>query len=270
MRIDLARHGLDKMRLMVGTPMYGGMAHGLYVRSLCDLTRLCQRSGIELETCFVLGESLVPRARVEIATRFLQSDCTHLMFIDADIGFAAQDVLALMALSGGERVDVIAGAYPRKQMAWDQVASAVAAGITDAARLSALASPLVFNPLDDAHGKVPLGEPLEVAEAATGFMLIPRRTFEWFDRHYPELRYRSDDPAVPEDRRERTLYFEVGIDPQSRRYLSEDYAFCRRIRAAGGHVWVCPWMQLAHVGTHTFRADAAALAQVGAPLAGAR
>ena len=270
MQIDLAAHDLRKIRLMVGTPMYGGMAHGLFVRSMCELTLLCERHGVALDTCFVLNESLVPRARVEIAARFMRSDCTHLMFIDADIGFTAQDVLALLALSRGERIDVIAGAYPRKQIAWDQLARAVAGGITDGDRLELLASPLVFNPLDSAAGRVPLGEPLEVAEAATGFTLIRRATFELFDRQYPELRYRSDDPTVSSDERERTLYFEVGIDPQTRRYLSEDYAFCQRVRAAGGHIWLCPWISLAHVGSHTYRADPAALARIGVPLAGTR
>lgn len=270
MQIDLAAHNLRKFRLMVGTPMYGGMAHGLFVRSLCELTLLCERHGVGLDTCFLLNDSLVSRARVEIAARFLRSDCTHLIFIDADIGFTAQDVLALLALSEGEQMDVIAGAYPYKQIAWDQLTRAVAAGVTDGASLTLVTSPLVFNPLSDAAGKVPLGEPLEVAEVATGFMMIRRATFELFDRHYPELRYNSDDPAVPVGERERTLYFEVGIDPRTRRYLSEDYAFCHRVRAAGGHVWICPWINLAHVGSHTYRADAAALARIGVPLAGER
>ncbi len=270
MHIDFAAHDLRKLRLMVGTPMYGGMAHGAFISSLCELTVLCERHGLSLDTCFVLNESLVPRARVEIAANFLRSDCTHLMFIDADIGFAAQDVLALLVLSAGDHADVIAGAYPRKHIAWDQLAHAVAAGITEPDDLANVASTLVFNPLNAATGRVPLGEPLEVAEVATGFMLIRRGTFALFDRHYPQLRYRSDDPAAPAETRDRTLYFEVGIDPTTRRYLSEDYAFCHRVRAAGGHVWLCPWIKLAHVGSHTYRADAVALARIGVPLAGTR
>jgi hypothetical protein len=77
-----------------------------------------------------------------------------------------------------------------------------------------------------------------VAEVATGFTLILRRTFERFELHCPELRYRSDDPTVPEGQRDRTLYFGFGIDPKTRRYLSEDYAFCQRVRGAG-----CRWRE---------------------------
>ena len=73
------------------------------------------------------------------------------MFIDADIGFVAQDVLALSSMA---QIDVIAGAYPHKQIAWHQFTVAVAAGITDAASLSVLTSPRVFNPFDHAAGKV--------------------------------------------------------------------------------------------------------------------
>jgi hypothetical protein len=75
---------------------------------------------------------------------------------------------------------------------------------------------------------------------------------------------------MPENQRERTMYFDCGIDSLSRRYLSEDYWFCQRLRAVGGHVWLCPWIQLEHVGSQVYRADPAALARIGVPLAGER
>jgi hypothetical protein len=74
MQIDPAAIDLQDVRLMVGTPMYGGMANGLFVRSMCELTLLCERHGIALDTCFVLNESLFPRARVEIAASFMRSE----------------------------------------------------------------------------------------------------------------------------------------------------------------------------------------------------
>lgn len=137
----------------------------------------------------------------------MRSAATYLMFIDADIGFVAKDVLALLAPSSKDDVDVIARDDTHKQMAPNLLVCAVVAGITDTQNLSFLTAPLVFNLVDQAEGRVPLGKPLEVAEVATGFMLIPRAKFERFDEHYPELRYRSDDPSVSEAQSDRTLYF---------------------------------------------------------------
>jgi hypothetical protein len=269
--IEVSGEALRGRRLMVGTPMYGGQASGQFLRSMCELTLLCAHHGVSRSSCFLLNDSPTTRARAEIAAQFLRSNDTHLIFIDADIGFQAMDVLSLLALADdASPYDVIGGAYPRKQMSWDQLSRAVAMGITDAAALGKVASPLVFNPLDDAQGKVALGEPLEVAEIGCGFMLIRRSSFVLFDRHYPEQRYRADDPSMPENQRERTMYFDCGIDPLSRRYLSEDYWFCRRLRTVGGRVWLCPWIQLEHVGSQVYRADPAALARIGVPLAGGR
>ncbi|MFC5743011.1 hypothetical protein [Dyella tabacisoli] len=271
MEIAISSQTLQGRRLMVGTPMYGGQATGPFLHSLCELTQLCASLGVALDTRFVLNESLIPRARAEIAANFLHSDSTHLLFIDADIGFKAHDALSLLWLADeNSPYDVIAGAYPRKQIAWDQLSRAVAMGITDADTLSQLASPLVFNPLPEARGRVPLGEPLEVAEVGCGFMLIRRVSFALFERHYPEQRYRSDDPSIAEEQRERVMYFDCGIDPATRRYLSEDYWFCQRLRAVGGHIWLCPWIVLEHMGSMVYRADPAMLARIGVPLAGGR
>ena len=50
-------------------------------------------------------------------------------------------------------------------------------------------------------------------------------------------------------------YFDTVIDPDSKRYLSEDYMFCRYARKAGMKVWVCPWIKLQHIGNYTFKGN---------------
>jgi hypothetical protein len=47
------------------------------------------------------------------------------------------------------------------------------------------------------------------------------------------------------------------VDPDSGRYLSEDYAFCRRWRDIGGKVHVDLQCKLMHLGQHLFRGDLA-------------
>jgi hypothetical protein len=59
-------------------------------------------------------------------------------------------------------------------------------------------------------------------------------------------------------------YFDCIIDPDTKRYLSEDYMFCQNVRKAGGKVWLCPWISLQHVGMYIFGGSLADLAAVGA------
>jgi hypothetical protein len=53
------------------------------------------------------------------------------------------------------------------------------------------------------------------------------------------------------------LFFDCMVDPDSGRYLSEDYAFCRRWIDIGGKVWVDLQCKLLHLGQHNFRGDLA-------------
>ena len=98
--------------------MYGGNCTGHFARSVADLNALCIKNGIQLYMHFLYNESLIPRARNYITDEFMRSDCTHMIFIDADIGFDPNDVLALLALSidnnGNNEYDIIGAAYPKK------------------------------------------------------------------------------------------------------------------------------------------------------------
>jgi len=101
---------LQKRSLFLATPMFGGTCYGNYTRGIADLTTLCVKYGIELRLHFMYNESLVQRARNYCTDEFLRSPCTHMMFIDADIGFDANDVIALLALQGDDSPYDIIGA----------------------------------------------------------------------------------------------------------------------------------------------------------------
>jgi hypothetical protein len=117
MEISIPIEELQKkqLKIMVATPMYGGMCTGNYSKSIADLAVTCARLGVGFQLYYLYNESLIQRARNYCVDEFLRSDCTHLMFIDADIGFNAQDVVALLILQDREeKYDVIGGAYPKK------------------------------------------------------------------------------------------------------------------------------------------------------------
>jgi hypothetical protein len=123
----------------------------------------------------------------------------------------------------------------------------------------------VFNPKADTT-EIPLGEPVEVMEAGTGFMLIKKSTFTQYAEKFPHLMYKPDHVRTEhfDGSREIMAYFDCIIDPDSKRYLSEDYMFCYNVQKMGLKVWMCPWIQLQHVGSYVFGGSLADLARIGA------
>ena len=217
---------------------------------------------------FLFNESLVQRARNYIVDEFLRSDCTHLLFIDSDIGFDPRDALALLALqiSDPEKYDIVCGPYPKKTIAWEKISVAAQQGYgkTNPFELEQFTSDFVFNPVSGLK-QFKLADPVEVAEGGTGFMLITREALEKYRDSYPELAYKPDHVRTDnfDGSREIHAFFDCVIDPESKRYLSEDYFFCRMARKAGLSVWMCPWMKINHVGSYIFKGDMGALGQLG-------
>lgn len=259
---------LQHKKLLIATPMYGGNCTGTFTKSITDLSMACVRHGIDINTYYLFNESLITRARNYCVDEFLRSECTHLMFIDSDIGFDYKDVLTLLHLCDEDtEYDVITGPYPKKTIAWEKIKSAVEKGFADESpfALEKFMGDFVFNPVPGTT-EFRLDEPVEVQEAGTGFMMIHRSVFEKYKEAYPELSYRPDHIRNNsfDGSREIHAYFDCIIDPDTRRYLSEDYMFCYNVRKIGLKVWMCPWMELKHVGTYSFGGSLAALAAIAA------
>ena len=268
MRKEVPIEELQKRRLFIGTPMYGGQCSGNYTRSTIDLVKMGQRYGVQIGFYYIFNESLITRARNYIVDAFLRTDSTHLMFIDADIGFDARDVIAMAALASDDSdYDIICGPYPKKTIAWEKIRTAVNKGKADedAMMLEEYVGDYVFNPVPGTK-TISMSEPVEVLEGGTGFMLIRRQVFEKWNEEYKEQLYLPDHIRSGEfdGSREIMCYFDALIDPESRRYLSEDYMFCQWSRAVGLKVWLCPWMRLQHIGSYVFGGSLKALAGIGA------
>jgi hypothetical protein len=270
--IKVSIEELRKRTLFVATPMYGGMCTGSFARSMQDLTAKCVQLGITMRCYYLFNESLITRARAYAADEFLRSGMTHMMFIDSDIGFNPDDVLSLLALQDDDsEYDIIGGPYPKKCISWEKVAAAVNKGAADQNpnNLENYVGDYVFNPVmgeGETTKEIRLDVPAEVLEIGTGFMMIRRSTFEKFQAAYPEKMYRPDHVRTEhfDGSREICMFFDCVIDPDSKRYLSEDYYFCQQSRKAGMKVWLCPWMQLTHTGSYVFGGSLAALASIQA------
>lgn len=266
MQISIKSDDLRKVKLFVATPMYGGQCFGLYMKSSLDLQSMCWQHGIDLRFSFLFNESLITRARNYLVDEFLRSDCTHLLFLDSDVHYNPQDILALIALDK----DIIGAPYPKKSINWRNVNAAAVRGYEnaiqahkegkefkfDVGQLESLVGEYVFNPVPGTT-QFKVVEPLEVLEIGTGFMMIKRHVFDKFKAEYPHLNYKPDHVGQNNFDGSRYIhaYFDTVIDPDTHRYLSEDYMFCQYWRAIGGSVWLCPWMKTQHLGTYAFSGD---------------
>ena len=307
--INVPMEELRKRKLFIAAPMYGGQCAGMFTRSIADLSALCTHYGIQVRFYFLFNESLITRARNYCADEFMRSGDTHLMFIDSDIGFDPKDIIALLALQNSDdevdNYDIIAGPYPKKCISWEKIKLAVDKGMADENPndLEKFVGDYVFNPTGETR-EIPLGQPVEVLEAGTGFMMIRRNTFEKFQKTYPQQFYKPDHVRTEhfDGSREIMAFFDTPIDHKrtnmnaeleeflkknpkakakeivdfvkdpnngllkdySKRYLSEDYMFCQWVRNAGMKVWLCPWMELKHVGSYVFGGSLPDIARIGA------
>jgi hypothetical protein len=269
MEISISIEELRKRKLFLAAPMYGGMCAGMFAKSVADLSSICTSNGIELRSYFLFNESLITRARNYCVDEFMRSDCTHMMFIDSDIGFDPRDVLAMLALqSDDSEYDVLAGPYPKKCISWEKIKLAVDKGVADEDPnvLEKFVGDYVFNP-KGGGGNIRIDQPVEVMEVGTGFMMTRRSAFEKFEKAFPHYSYKPDHVRTEafDGSREIMQYFQAEIDPASKRYLSEDYWFCQKMIEIGGKIWYCPWMKLQHVGSYIFGGSLIDLASIGAP-----
>lgn len=234
--------------LMIGLPAYGGVLYDALLHGMLDLQREMDRRGIPVGYVTVRNESLIQRARNRIVAQFLASpQFSHLLFIDADIGFTADAVLRLLA----HDKPLIGGLYRRKSL--DEVA-------------------YVWNRLPPhLERRCAKTGAITCAAVGTGFMMIRRDVFRamieasllkptLWDRLRGRTQARSPlryliGEGEPGAWRDQTFsLFDCWID-ETGNYLSEDYAFCRRWRDLGGDVWADPGILLTHNGTATFAGD---------------
>lgn len=249
--------------LVVGLPTFRGGCSTAHMMNMVDLATLCARYGVELTTQPIIGTS-IQLARTLCAVEFLKSSANHLMFIDDDIGFDPIYVLQLMALARPDNdCDIVGGAYASRQMDWSAIRKGVARSGEDVAcsQEPQFTGNAMFWPLrTDGVGKpVALDDVVEVAGIPGGFMMVTRKALERFAARFPSdvMKMREGLPGQP------TVYpqfFSFEVDPAGTLF-SEDYNFCRKVREAGGSVWLCPWMDLAHFGQFEFRGSFDALAQ---------
>ena len=227
--------------IFLSTPCYGGLCLQAYADSVLKLQQTCAKYGIQMMLDTTENESLVHRARNISVARFMQkTQASHFLFIDADIHFDPESVVRLLASDH----DVSCAVYPKKVIMWDQAASAIEHGKDLAKASAALVMNFKFAQTPIVNGFA------EVLDGPTGFLMIKRQVFEKMFERYPELNCKNDHQNRDFD--DYCAVFDCMIDPVNRRYLSEDYAFCRRWQMMGGQIFADVTTTLGHIGNLRF------------------
>ena len=242
------RTRLDDVRVFIATPAYGGLVTTDYLHSLMATRARLASLGAVVAVYTIASESLITRARNACVARFMAASVagqpfTHLAFIDADVSFPAF-ALERLVRSG---LPLCAAAYPLKQLGAGYPIEVEVPTETQDDFISALS-------------------------VGTGFLCLTRAALEQLLAAHADTRYDNDVPGYALPAADHELgplsfheLFTTRVDPDTRRYLSEDYALCKRWRALGGKVWVDLRAQLCHVGSHRYQGDVATwLESIGA------
>jgi hypothetical protein len=238
----------QKQKIFIATPMYGGQCFGTYTASLLQTAGVLAHNGIGMTFSMMLNESLITRARNRLAHDFLKSDASHLMFIDADIGWQAYDIVQMVRADR----DIICGIYPKKEINWNEVHAAVLRGVP-VENLHNYTGSFVVNTIDQKDATGAINQPIEIDKGGTGFMLIKRDVIAKLTDIAPK--YSNDMFTAVNPQNVGTLIanmFDTSISPKDNRYMSEDYHFCDLARENGYQIWAAPWAQLTHTGTYVF------------------
>jgi hypothetical protein len=215
---------LRTTRVHLCMPCYGGMLTESTFMSYIKWANTCRQLGIDWTIETMTNESLISRARNTLVAKFLNNkESTHLMFIDADIGWEPWHLLVML----NAQKDVIGGLYPMKTLPVKWVVNGVEGGETS----------------ED-------GNLLEVSKTGTGFMLIKREVFEKLDGHPATKPFNNDIGLPVELNPYMKTYFDTAV--RENRYYSEDWTFCENWRDLGGKVWIDKRVLLKHTGTYVF------------------
>lgn len=239
--------GRPTMKLFIPVLCYGYHAHAGFMFSLMKLIMYLRDAGIKAVMFPICFESLVSRARNAAAAHFLtDTDATHMLFIDSDIEFEAEDVVRMI------RADkpVIAAGYPQK---W--LSEPLMRKVFNDPQAATLPAPLELCTKHSVHilPNQPVADIMQANYVTTGFLLIKKEVFTKLKEAYPNAKYRNDiDAYMSADANSFYDFFPVSIHPETRRYESEDYGFCRLWRQTGGEIFVLTNVTLKHHGWYAF------------------
>jgi hypothetical protein len=211
------------IKLMIATPAYAGNVAIPYALSFAQTVNLLAANNIAVQPLIVSSGSLLVAERNRIVQAFWESDCSHLLCIDADLGWPAEAVLAMCSFDK----EFVAGVYPARGKTKEFLFRPVTTADSSLVQ-------------DTVHKHL-----LKMQYIPAGFMLITRSVIEKMRAQHPDLYFE------PKDKRNNPEpgYCFFNTEVYDGEFWGEDFVFCRKAREAGVDIWVDPLVQFDHAGT---------------------
>jgi len=236
-------------KIMIASPAYGDVFYTPYVSSMFKLTRLLQKNGWSFAfNCIAYSE--ISESRNFLLTHwFDKTDASHILFVDADMGFPPELIADMIALEK----PIVGAVYPKRTLDMKRVAELIGAG-EEPARAMSKAQDFVLRPLRAARAKPPRPGFIEVEACGAGILLIQRACIETMVKTLPEIsdvKAKTASPLAKNLDRLIRAFDAIYVDGLR---LSEDFSFCHRWRhGCKGEVWANIAHEIVHTGLQQFR-----------------
>ena len=233
------------IRIFVGTPVHSDVSIH-YFKACLEFQKECFVRKIPI-MFQVMKSSLVTQGRQLCVASFLQSDCTHLLFIDSDISFSYKSIERLIAYDK----DITLIPYPIKSMDSDKLKARIKSGSELDPKL--LGNQYTLSIEDPKKINVENGF-IEVERGPSGCMLIKRQTFDKLIKEYPEFTIEQhtliDGKLVK--RPHMYNFFDTYWNPNDKTYTGEDFYFCKLAKHAGIKMYALIDEYISHHGEFTY------------------
>ena len=241
-------NGQSEYSIMVATPVHSECSIH-YTQALLELQQLCIKNKIKV-TFSLVKSSLVTQGRNLCVAGFLESDFTHLLFIDSDIYFKADSIMEMLK----KDKEVLSIPYPLKTMMWDKLYKKIQEGKIE--KSSDLKKWLNTYPMKvENYEDIQIDNGvMEVTHSPTGCMMIKRIVFDKMIKAYPDKNIIQKTVINGEyvDRPNLWNFFDTLHDPVTKTYMGEDFAFCKRWKDIGGKCYAYVNDTIIHVGEHQY------------------
>jgi hypothetical protein len=240
-----------KTKIMIATPAYGEVFYTPYVSSMLKLSRVLQKRGIDFAFNAISYSEIAESRNFLLTHWYDKTDATHLLFVDADMGFPSELITDMLELAR----PLVGVVYPKRTLDMKKVAE-LAAASQDGPRALAKAQDFVLRPLRGARPSASRPGFLEVEACGSGILLIERGCIATMLEQLPQIsdaKAKTTSPLAKNlDRLIRA--FDIAFVDGLR--LSEDFSFCYRWRhGCKGEVWASIAHEVAHIGLHRFSAS---------------
>jgi hypothetical protein len=195
----------------------------------------------------VMKSSLVTQGRQLCVSGFMESSCTHMLFIDSDISFNYKMIERMINFDK----EICLVPYPIKGVDHDKVKARVLAGETLSPHL--LGNQYTMSVPDPANVKVVDGF-IEVERGPAGCMLIKKEVIHKLIKEYPEFTINQhtliDGKLVT--RNHMYNFFDTYWNKDDKTYTGEDFYFCKLCKHAGIKMYALVDEYISHHGEYSY------------------